>query len=110
MILKYNIEIDNDTIYKRLKVLINQIYKLLPNREQGVDWKKPLYTIIQELAGIYRLTNCGYSEIFFPLFNKLEGLYSLEKQADFLNFRRSVFECLNLMSLLQEELCQNQKC
>jgi len=33
MILKYNIEIDNDTIYKRLKVLINQIYKLLPNRE-----------------------------------------------------------------------------
>jgi len=24
-----------------------------------------------------RLMNCGYSEIYFPLLNKLEGLYSL---------------------------------
>lgn len=34
MILKYNIEIDNATILYRLQNLINQIYKLLPIREE----------------------------------------------------------------------------
>ena len=38
MILKYGINIEEKTINKRIKNLINQIYKLLPNREEGVDW------------------------------------------------------------------------
>ena len=33
MILKYNIEIDDKIISKRIQNLINQVYKLLPNRE-----------------------------------------------------------------------------
>lgn len=33
MILKYNINIDNKDISSRLQTIINQIYKLLPNRE-----------------------------------------------------------------------------
>lgn len=42
MILKYNIEFENGTISDRLQNLINQTYKLLPNREEGTDWEKPL--------------------------------------------------------------------
>ena len=42
MILKYNIEIDNKAISHRLQNLINQIYKLLPVREELGDWEKPL--------------------------------------------------------------------
>lgn len=42
MLLKHNIEIDNETISKRLQNLINQTYKLLPSREEGIDWEKPL--------------------------------------------------------------------
>lgn len=57
MILKYNIEIDNKVIYSRIQVLINQIYKLLPSREEGVDWQKPLETILEELIGMQRLMN-----------------------------------------------------
>ncbi len=34
---KYNTEIDNQIIINNLKKLINQIYKLLPNREEGID-------------------------------------------------------------------------
>lgn len=38
MEIKYNnIEIDNEIIKNNLKRLINQIYKLLPNREEGLD-------------------------------------------------------------------------
>jgi hypothetical protein len=34
MILKYDIDIDNDTIEEALKRITNQIYKLLPLREE----------------------------------------------------------------------------
>ena len=105
MILKYNVDIDEQTIHNRLQNLINQTYKLLPNREEGVDWEKPLQTVLEELAGMQRLMNCGYSEIYFPLLNKLEGLYSLTDDQDFLCYRRTIFECLNLMNTLQKELC-----
>ena len=105
MMLKYNIDIDNLVIQNRLQNLINQIYKLLPSREEGTDWEKPLQTILEELAGMQRLMNCGYSEIYFPLLNKLEGLYSLTDDQDFLCYRRTIFECLNLMNTLQKELC-----
>lgn len=47
MILKYNIDIENEVIFNRLQNLINQTYKLLPSREEGLDWVKPLKTIIE---------------------------------------------------------------
>ena len=105
MILKYNIDIEEQTIHNRLQNLINQTYKLLPSREEGADWEKPLQTILEELAGMQRLMNCGYSEIFFPLLNKLEGLYSLVEDNDFLCYRRTIFECLGLMNDLQRLIC-----
>lgn len=105
MILKYNIDIEEQTIHNRLQNLINQTYKLLPSREEGADWEKPLQTILEELAGMQRLMNCGYSEIFFPLLNKLEGLYSLVEDDDFLCYRRTIFECLGLMNDLQRLIC-----
>ena len=105
MILKYNINMKEQIIYNRLQNLINQTYKLLPNREEGSDWEKPLQTILEELAGIQRLMNCGYSEIFFPLLSKLEGLYSLVQDEDFSCYRRTIFECLGLMNELQHKLC-----
>ena len=105
MILKYNVYIEEQTIHNRLQNLINQTYKLLPSREEGIDWEKPLQTILEELAGMQRLMNCGYSEIFFPLLNKLEGLYSLVEDDDFFCYRRTIFECLRLMNDLQRLIC-----
>ena len=37
MITKYNTEISSDVIIVNIKRLINQTYKLLPNREEGID-------------------------------------------------------------------------
>ena len=99
MILKYNINIDEQVISKRLQNLINQIYKLLPIREQGQDWTKPLETILEELSGMFNLMNCGFPQVYFPLFNKMEGLYSLTKEEDFGCYRRTIFECLGVSSL-----------
>ena len=47
MILKYNIQIDSNIVAQRFQSLINQIYKLLPVREEKSDWEKPLQTIME---------------------------------------------------------------
>lgn len=105
MLLKYDIQIDNKVIRDRLQNLINQTYKLLPSREQGVGWEKPLQTIMEQLAGMNRLMKGGYLSTYFPLLNKMEGLYSLTKDEDFSCYRRTIFECLGLMNDLQKQIC-----
>ena len=37
MIIKYNIDLKNETIENSLKKIINQIYRLLPSREEHSD-------------------------------------------------------------------------
>ena len=102
MELKYKFEFNNKVIIRRLKNLTNQIYKLLPIREEQLDWEKPLETIIEQLGGIQRLMqkNTNLQEIFFPLLNKLEGLYILIEDKDFSCYRRTIFECLGLIQNL----------
>ena len=81
MQIKYQIEIQNEAIIQNLKKLINQIYKLLPNREEGVDWKKPLTTILEEFSGMSRLF-LDHHNILFSLLCKLEGLFILDEGDD----------------------------
>jgi len=52
-----------------------------------------------------RLMNYNYSEIFFPLLSKMEGLYSLTNEDNFSCYRRTIFECLGLMNILQKQIC-----
>ncbi len=102
MVIKYDAEIDNEAIESNLKRVTNQIYKLLPNREEGIDWETPLTTIMEELSGMDRLL-IGQHEILFCLLSKLEGLFVLINEEDFFQYRRTIFECLSLMSSLKEE-------
>lgn len=101
MVLKYDIDIENNTIDNNIKKLTNQIYKLLPSREENLDWETPLETIMVELAGMDRLF-IGQQNIFFSLLCKLEGLFTLTNEDDFLLFRRTIFECLSLVGVLKE--------
>ena len=102
MVIKYDAEINNEAIESNLKRVTNQIYKLLPNREEGIDWETPLTTIMEELSGMDRLL-IGQHEILFCLLSKLEGLFVLINEEDFFQYRRTIFECLSLMSSLKEE-------
>lgn len=106
MKIKYGVIIDNNSISRNLKRLTNQIYKLLPEREEELDWRSPLNTIIVELAGMDRLL-IDQHDILFPLLCKLEGLLILTQPEDFYMFRRTIFECLSLMSNLKKNLCQD---
>ena len=104
MIIKYDANISNEAIKYNLKRLTNQIYKLLPNWEEGSDWKRPLTTIIEEFAGMDELF-LDHHDILFSLLCKLEGLFIFSKQEDFFIFRKTIFECLSLVSDLVQ-LCQ----
>lgn len=100
MIIKYDAYIDGEAIKINLKRLANQIYKLLPSREEGLDWEKPLSTIIEEFSGMSMLLLEGH-KILFSLLCKLEGLFTLTKEDDFMAFRKTIFECLNLVGELK---------
>lgn len=97
--MKYNLEISSDAIVTNMQRLINQIYKLLPIREEGADWQKPLETIIEELAGMSSLF-FDQQPTLLQLLCKLEGLITLEYDIHFMQYRRCIFECLNLASEL----------
>lgn len=99
MIIKYYADIEDGAVVNNLKRITNQIYKLLPNREEGSDWQKPLLTLIEELAGMDRLL-IDQHENLFSLLCKLEGLFTLVDEDDFFLYRRTIFECLGLMNTL----------
>lgn len=103
MIIKYNANIQNSAVEQNLQRVINQVYKLLPTREEKTDWQKPLETLVEELAGMDNLL-IGQHEIFFPLLCKLEGLSVLTDDDDFGLYRRTIFECLGLLNTLRNNV------
>lgn len=97
---KYNLNVSCETLSQSLKRNINLVYKLLPMREEGNDWEKPLETIIEELVGMNRLLIDLQSDLF-PIICKLEGLFSLVDKEDMALYRRTIFECLTLLSKIK---------
>lgn len=97
---KYNLEVSKGTIQKSMKRIINLTYKLLPMREEGIDWIRPLETIIEELVGMNRLL-FDLQDDLFPIICKLEGLFSLTEQDDMSLYRRTIFECLSLLNKVE---------
>lgn len=104
--MKYDLNISAETLSANIKRLINQTYKLLPNREEGLEWKAPLQTIIEEYAGMDRLL-VDQHETFLCLLCKLEGLFTLTEEADFFQYRRTIFECLSLANSIMQNVNRN---
>ena len=99
MVIKYNIEIEDSAVKKNLDRIINLTFKLLPNREEGNDWETPLQTLIIEIAGMARLLD---QAMLFSLLCKMEGLQTLQSEEDFLKFRRTIFDCLNMLQDIKQ--------
>ena len=102
MVIKYNIDIPNDAILKNIDRITNQIFKLLPSREEGGDWILPLKNLILEVTG---LNNLLVDQVdFFHLLCKMESLLTLTQEDDFLMFRKTIFECLSLCNSLKKQI------
>ena len=100
MVFKYNLEFDKDAIEKNINRITNQIFKLLPNREEGNDWQTPLQNLILEVTGMKILWVDQPN--LFSLLCRLEALLTLTGEDDFFAFRKLIFECLGLMNQIKE--------
>ena len=73
--------------------LRNQIWKLIPMRENEEDWKSHLSSVIVELAGLNEIFN--FDERFLILLSKLEGVKNSE--VGFITYRKTIFESISLL-------------
>ena len=74
--------------------LINQLWKLIPMRENGEDWISYLFILIEEISGLVAIY-CDKTEGLI-LLSKLEGLTS-DVCEDFMVYRKTVFRCIELL-------------
>lgn len=93
---KYDIKFPEETISKNITRLTNQMWKLIPMRENEENWEKQLETVIVEVVGLNEIfVMCP---TFLQLLSKLEGLRV--KETNFELYRKTVFECINLIQEL----------
>lgn len=94
--------IDDDILRFNVKRLTNQVYRLLPAKEEGGDWVKPLETCIIELLGLGDLF--PDQPKFLMLVSKLDGLRVSKDDIEFALYRRTIFECCGILNKIEKEL------
>lgn len=98
MLDKYGIGFDKNDVIKNIRRLTNQLWKLIPMRENEEDWQKQLDTVILEFVG---LNEIFIGPIFLQALSKLEALKVKEVDFDF--YRKTVFECISLIQGIKNE-------
>lgn len=99
MVIKYDAYINDSDIVSNIDRITNLIFKLLPSREEGGEWQIPLKNLIIELSGMSRLLN---NKELFSVLCKLEGLLTLTEEDDFLQYRKTIFECLSQLNKIKK--------
>lgn len=94
---KYNLNFSEDVIKVNITRLTNQLWKLIPMRENEEDWEKQLETVLLEIVGLNEIFI--KNPLFLQLLAKLEGLNN--KEISFSLYRKTVFESINLLQELK---------
>ena len=92
---KYGINFDCEVKEQDTKRLINQLWKLIPMKENNENWVEHLSVVIEEIAGLVEIYKTKVEGLI--LLSKLEGLTSKECD-DFMLYRKTVFRCIDLLS------------
>lgn len=90
---KYNFNISSRDLSININRLTNQIWKLIPMKENNENWLEQLETVIIEITGLNEIFN--KNEQFLILLSKLEGLRIVT--VDFIVYRKTVFEAISLL-------------
>ena len=98
MLDKYNIGFSKMDVIKNIRRLTNQLWKLIPMRENEENWQKQLDTVILEFVG---LNEIFIGPIYLQALSKLEALKV--KEVDFELYRKTIFECISLIQGLNNE-------
>lgn len=98
MITKYGFSFGEKIVEADKKRLVNQLWKLIPMRENNEDWQKQLSSVLIEITGLNEIFIEKLS--YLILLSKLEGL---NENVEFTDYRRTVFETINLLDELSHE-------
>lgn len=101
MIDNYGIDITSESIERNITRLTNQIWKLIPMKENNEDWEKQLDTVNLETAGLGVMF--ASKPQFLTLRAKLEGIKE-KPEISFEIYRKTVFECLTLLTDVRKTL------
>ena len=91
---KYGFEFSTEEINKEIIRLTNQIWKLIPMRENDEPWNKQLGTVIVDIAGKNEIF--PHNSHFLQLLSNLEGLRVSD--TEFTTYRKIIFECIGLLN------------
>lgn len=98
----YNEPITDAVLLNNINRLSDRIFKLLPMREEGRDWNNSLHNLLIEIVGLNKILEESGQIILFNVIIKLKALETLDKEDDFFDFRKVIFECLSLMNKLKK--------
>lgn len=87
---KYGFDISVD---KEIGRMTNQLWKLIPMRENEENYELQLETVINEIVGLREIFDINND--YLILLAKLEGLLHSNSSFDF--YRKTVFECISLI-------------
>lgn len=93
MMTVYDIEVDSSTLGRNLERVRGQIFRCLPVREEGGEWRKPVETLVIETLGMHGLF--PENADILTLACKLQGLLEGD-EVDFMLYRRTIFEACGL--------------
>ena len=96
---KYGFEAFDQDVKRNLNRLTNQLWKLIPMRENNENWESQLDTVLVELVGLNKILY--NNEKFLILLSKLEGLKNIE--VEFKTYRKTIFETMSLLGELNNE-------
>ena len=94
---KYDFSISKELVQTNINRLTNQLWKLIPMRENEENWLGRLETVIIEISGLNAILNTESN--FIILLSKLEGLKLVE--VGFNTYRKTVFETISLLRELR---------
>ena len=89
------ITIPTEAVQSNVNRLTNQMWKLIPMRENNENWYDQLETIYIELAGLINLSSNTANEKTLVLLSKIQGMRNVD--TTFQIYRKTVFECISLL-------------
>ncbi len=95
---KYTFNFSIEEINNEIIRLTNQLWKLIPMRENNENWQNQLETVIIDIAGKDEIFL--HNSHFLQLLSKLEGLRLID--TEFSIYRKTVFECINLLQEIKK--------
>lgn len=98
---KYDFDFSKESIEKNIGRLTNQLWKLIPMKENEEDWQKQIDTVIIEITGLSKIFYLNPE--FLNILIKLEGM-SAKEDIPFNIYRKTVFETISLLQELKKVL------